>query len=184
MEPLDIIDKIFGMDLPARKILIRHSRQVADKALEIIQNAPHLDVDPDFIEEAAMLHDIGILMTDAASIGCTGDRPYICHGYLGREMLEKLGLPRHARVCERHVGLGITARDVREQGLPLPERDMIPITSEEKLICFADKFFSKNGNGFAEERSLEEVITMVKAYGEDKALLFRSWAGIFLGGEE
>jgi uncharacterized protein len=180
MDPIDIIDQFYPQESSARKILIRHSRQVADKALDIIRNAPRLDLDADFVEEAAMLHDIGILMTDAESIGCTGNRPYICHGHLGKEMLEKLGLPRHARVCESHVGLGITARDIREQGFPLPERDMIPVTPEEKIICFADKFFSKNGNGFAEERSLEDALEMIRAFGRDKAALFRSWAGIFL----
>ena len=45
---------------------------------------PELSLDKDFLYEAAMLHDIGIFLTDAAGIHCFGDKLYICHGYLER----------------------------------------------------------------------------------------------------
>ena len=61
-----------------------------------------------------MLHDIGIFLTHAPQIGCHGDKPYICHGYLGRELLEKEGFPRHAIVCETHVGVGLTIADIEK----------------------------------------------------------------------
>jgi len=69
---------------------------VAGKALAIARRARRLGPDLKFIGEAAMLHDIGILVTDQPSLGCYGDKPYICHGYAGREILEKEGLPAHA----------------------------------------------------------------------------------------
>jgi len=53
-----------------------------------------------FIEEAALLHDIGIFNTNLPKIGCYGRHPYISHGYLGRELLENEGLAAHALVCE------------------------------------------------------------------------------------
>ena len=37
-----------------------HATDVTNKALSIVQNHPELAVDTLFIEEAAMLHDIGI----------------------------------------------------------------------------------------------------------------------------
>lgn len=99
------------------------------------------------VEEAAMIHDIGICLTDAPSIGCFGKAPYIAHGVLGAELLRKEGYSgRLVRVAERHTGAGLTADDIRSQHLPLPERDMLPETMLEKLICYADKFYSKGGD--------------------------------------
>ena len=68
-----------------------HSRQVADRCLKIAALHPELDLDKAFLEEAALLHDIGILHTHAPGILCMGDAPYICHGYLGAEMLRAEG---------------------------------------------------------------------------------------------
>ncbi len=69
-----------------------------------------------------MLHDIGIFLTNAPHIGCYGDKPYICHGYLGREILDKEGLPGHAMVCERHVGAGLTVTDIETGGSSPPHQ--------------------------------------------------------------
>ena len=60
-----------------------------------------------------------------------------------RRTATKRGYPQHARVCERHTGAGLTKREIIEQELPLPQQDFLPETTEEKLICYADKFFSK-----------------------------------------
>lgn len=158
--------------------LLGHSRQVARKAVEIAKRVRYLNPDVRFIEEAAMLHDIGIIKTMAPAFGCRGEAPYICHGVFGREMLEAEGLPRHALVCERHVGVGLTIEDIREKGFPLPMRDMLPESLEEKIVCFADKFFSKDGNPL-EEKPLEAVRTEIARYGEDKLAVFDEWAELF-----
>ena len=88
-----------------------------------------------------MLHDIGIGQCDAPGIHCHGTHLYIEHGYLGAELLRAEGLPRHALVCERHTGMGLSREMIEERGWPLPCRDMRPVTLEEKLVCYADKFF-------------------------------------------
>jgi len=95
-----------------------------------------------FLEQAAMLHDIGICRVNAPRIGLYGDKPYIMHGILGREILEAEGFPRHALVCERHIGVGLTEVDITSQGLPLPIRDMTPQNITEEIVCFADLYFS------------------------------------------
>lgn len=141
---LEIIEQFYGRDTDAARLLIKHSRQVADLAMEIARRKPQLEIDTQFAYEAAMLHDIGIFRTHAPEIFCLGTEPYIKHGILGRELLDGMGLPRHALVCERHTGAGISAFDIREQQLPLPPRDMLPISVEEKLVCYADKFYSKS----------------------------------------
>lgn len=144
MEALNIIDKYYSDNEELRNLLIRHSEDVANLAVSIAEKHPELDIDVDFVREAAMLHDIGIFRTNAPGIHCHGTEPYICHGILGAEVLREEGMPRHARVAERHTGAGITAADIVQQQLPLPVADYLPETIEEKLICYADKFFSKS----------------------------------------
>ena len=151
-----LYDKYYPAGSRLRGILERHSRSVADLALEI-NSEKHLGLDPVQVEEAAMLHDIGIFLTDAPGIECHGSEPYIRHGILGADLLRREGYPEWAaRVAERHTGAGITPDDVREMNLPLPlDRDLIPETLLERLVCYADKFYSKSGD--MQRKSLERV---------------------------
>jgi len=166
MKPIDVIKEFYRPGSRSYATLIHHSEQVTRKALAVAANVPHLEPDLDFIAEAAMLHDIGIRATAAESLGCHGQHPYLLHGTLGRKMLDGLDLPRHALVCERHVGVGISAADIVTHSLPLPIREMRPVSIEEQIICFADKFFSKNGNGNGREKSVKEVL---KEFGSLKS---------------
>ncbi|MGD9189676.1 MAG: HDIG domain-containing protein [Desulfobacteraceae bacterium] len=181
MDPLDIIYQYYRPESALAKKLIAHSRAVRDKALTIARRFANAKPDLKLIAEAAMLHDIGIIKTFAGRIGCNGNLPYICHGVEGRKMLEHHGLPRHAMVCERHVGVGITIRDIQKQRLALPVRDMVPVTLEEKIICYADKFFSKT-NG-TREKSTDAVIAQLMPYGLDKVQRFKQWRRGFEQGE-
>lgn len=147
-------------------ILWTHSRMVADMALECIARRGLTDVDPGFVERAALLHDIGIVMTDAPSIHCFGPLPYIRHGLAGGEMLRAEGFEEYARVCERHTGAGLTADDIRNQHLPLPEQDFLPETMAERLVCYADKFYSKSGD-LTRRKSLEKVRLQMVRHGDD-----------------
>ena len=142
-----------------------HSRQVADRALAIIDRHPEWTVDRQFVEEAAMLHDIGIIFCDAPKIHCHGSHKYIEHGYLGAELLRQEGLPKHALVAERHTGAGITIEQVDREELPIPERDYCPQSLEEKIICYADKFYSKSHLG--EEVSLDKIKYNIWKYGHE-----------------
>ena len=76
-EPLwtGLIDKYYSDNPPLKSLLMLHSRLVADKALAVVDAHPELGADRCFIEEAAMLHDIGIFLTDAAPIHCLGTLP-------------------------------------------------------------------------------------------------------------
>jgi uncharacterized protein len=182
MDPLEVIAANCRKGAAAYEILVEHSSLVAQKALALARSLSHLNPDMDFIHEAAMLHDIGIIMTDAPKLGCTGALPYICHGFSGRAILERAGLPRHGLVCERHVGVGITMEDIRSGRLPIPLRDMTPQTLEEQIICYADKFYSKNGHRHPVlEKSAEEIVLDLSAYGQDKVDRFLSWRRQFEG---
>jgi len=179
MDPIAIIHEFYPPGSGAFDMLVNHGRQVAGKALAAARNVAHLNPDTAFIEQAALLHDIGIFLTHAPGLGCTGDRPYLCHGVLGREILDEKGLTAHALVCERHVGTGISTGDIQRAGLPLPHRDMLPVTLEEELICYADKFFSKTTNGNGKEKSMDKILRELSNHGEDKAEKFMAWHSKF-----
>ena len=179
MEPIKLLEQYYDSNSKAFKILVEHGRQVADKAREAAKNVSRLKPDLEFIETAAMLHDIGIFLTRTPQFGCFGKHPYICHGILGGELLKEKGQSQLALVCERHVGVGISKEDIQRHNLPLPNRDMIPISIEEQIICYADKFFSKNGNGRPGEKSIAEIIDNLSRYGPDKVQRFESWARMF-----
>lgn len=172
MDSIQIIEKYYNKNSKIYKILVTHSTNVTNKALEIANKNLHLKPDLKFIKEAAMIHDIGIIKTNAKKLGCTGIKPYICHGILGREIIEKEGFLKHALVCERHTGVGITIEDIKSENLPLPLRDMVPQTIEEEIICLADKFYSKASRGLNEEKTIDEIRAEISKFGQKKVNKF------------
>lgn len=177
MNVIEIINKYYP-EGEQRHILITHSRSVVNKALQMAENHPELELNKQFIEEAAMLHDIGIFLTDAPRIECFGSELYICHGYLGADLIRKEGYPQHALVCERHTGAGISLQDIIQKEMPLPHRELLPISLEEQLICFADKFFSKTH--LEREKSVDEARKSILKYGEEGIKRFDRWCECFL----
>ena len=172
-----IIDKYYPDDNALRHILITHSQSVAQKALQIVFSRPALNLDPNFVLEAAMLHDIGIFQTNAPGISCYGTEPYIRHGILGAAILRAEGYEHHARVCERHTGAGLSLDDIVGQGLPLPHQSFLPKTLEEQLICYADKFFSKTH--LDREKTVEQAERSLAKFGEAGVIRFRHWVEMF-----
>ncbi|MBW1650044.1 MAG: HD domain-containing protein [Deltaproteobacteria bacterium] len=180
MNPIDIIERHFEKDSFGYKIIVTHSSLVVDKAVKIAKKLFYLNCDINFIKEAAMLHDIGTYLVNAPKIGCFGKELYITHGYLGRKILDNQNLPKHALVCERHVGVGLCAEYIKEKKLPLPIRDMLPVSLEEQIISYSDKFFSKSKNLFL-EASLEEVRAEIARFGSNDLKRFDKWHEIFGG---
>ena len=172
-----IIQKYYNGNPELLKILLKHSKAVADKAIAIAEAHPELPIDRQFLLEAAMVHDIGIIKTNAPDIQCLGTEPYIRHGVLGAEMMRAEGYPLHARVCERHTGAGLSLKEIEEQSLPLPHEDLLPETLEEKLICYADKFFSKTR--LDREKTLEQAERSVAKHGEEGLRRFKEMEEIF-----
>lgn len=183
MEQSEFVDRIISkyiIDEELRELLITHSQYVARKALDVVNAKELLDrVDLQFLYDAAMLHDIGIVKCNAPSIHCHGELPYICHGIAGSSILtdEGVGEP-YRRICERHTGSGVTAAEIVQNSLPLPPRDFLPETLEEKLVCYADKFFSKSGDP-REEKSIERVIASIRRHGEQPLARFMALHRLF-----
>jgi len=159
-----IIDKYIKADSLLHDIYYQHCINVTELALKIAIKQ-NLSIDKDYVMLASMLHDIGAVKTNAPDIGCFGNLPYIAHTYLGREILEEEGLSAIAPICERHFGVGVTKEEIMENRLPLPHRDMIPYTLEDKLICYADKFYSKSGKYLHQPKPIGKVKKKVATYG-------------------
>ena len=172
-----LIEKYYPEDDALRQLLITHSQSVAQFALQIVSLHPELGIDRQFVLEAAMLHDIGIVRCDAPGICCHGTEPYLRHGMIGAAMMREEGYDRHARVCERHTGAGLSAREIEQQNLPLPHRDFLPETIEEKIICYADKFYSKSHLDRC--KTLPQAEKTISRFGDEGLQRFLLWERMF-----
>jgi len=177
MNPNLIIEKYYTKGSDLHNLLVQHCCQVATKAAEICLNHAELNANLQFVQEAAMLHDIGIFLCSAPSIFCYGNYNYIEHGYLGAQLLVNEGFPYHALVAERHTGTGISLNEIIKKNLPLPRRDFCPISIEEKIICYADKFFSKSKPD--KELSIDEIRKTLGKYGKKNIEIFDEWNDLF-----
>lgn len=110
--------------------VITHSITVSKNAKEIAWKIKRggSDIDVEFVEIAALLHDIGRCRTHG-----------VTHGIEGSRILKKK-FPRFARVCETHIGAGLDRKEAASLGLPA--RDYLPKTLEEKVIAHADNLVS------------------------------------------
>jgi len=178
-----IIDKYYTADDSLRRLLLLHSRQVADRCLRICRQHPELPFDVQFVEEAAMLHDIGIRWCHAPSIYCNGTEHYLRHGLIGGQILRKEGFERHARVCERHTGTGLVTVPIGKDGQPLLPEELVksgffvPETLEEQLVCYADKFYSKSHPDRV--LTVSETAKSLEKFGSEGVKKFLSWAERF-----
>ena len=178
MDYQTIINEYYPSENDLRRILLTHSRSVADRCQKIARKHPELRLDTEFLEEAAMLHDIGIVRCNAPGIQCFGTEPYICHGLIGGQMLRERGLVRHAQVCERHTGTGLSREQIQKQHLPLPlDGQYEPDTLEEQVICYADKFYSKTRLDL--ERTVEQTARSLEKFGEAGLKRFFQWVDMF-----
>ncbi len=186
MNAIDIIRHFYPEDTPLRRLLLLHSTQVRDKALSILGNPDlHLsDMDVQMVNDGALLHDIGIMRCQAPSILCEGTADYLHHGVLGAQMLREYGqekgvdMEAYARICERHTGTGLSKEEVVRLGLPVnPPHSLEPETLEEKLICLADKFYSKSSPD--KEKSMEKVRASLAKFGDESVARFDELCNLF-----
>ena len=206
MDYLALIHRYYPEDNALRRMLLHHSRQVCARALRIVERHPELGANRNLVEAGAMLHDIGIYLTDAPGIHCHGTAHYILHGSLGaqllrneakqlkkekqqeeqlkEEQLQAIQLQEElhfyealARICERHTGTGLTRQTIIERGLPDPQQDLLPETIEEQIICYADKFYSKSH--LERERTIAQTLQSLEKFGDEGVEKFRHWTELF-----
>ncbi len=153
----EIINKYFPEGRKVREYYLTHVIEVTKFAFQIADNKNITNLNEEYLLYGGILHDIGIIETNAPKIDCHGKYPYIAHTYLGREILEKNGMGKYAAMCERHIGVGITAEEIIKANLPLPHKDMLPISIEEKIICYADKFYSKSNKYLTKKKPRKKI---------------------------
>lgn len=161
----------------AYRLYTTHVTLVTQMALRIARKRQLSPEQQQFIEEASMLHDIGIHAVQAPDIDCHGTEPYIKHGVIGRAILEAENLRAHALVCERHTGVGLTKEEIIEQKLPLPHRDLLPVSLEEQIICYADCWYSKHPERVWKQYTYEHLREWFGKYphAEEKIKTFSHW---------
>lgn len=129
----------------------------------------------EFIIQSALLMDVGVY-------SCGGyewmpsqppsEKPYIQHTVIGAWILSQAGYaPQVIQVAHNHTGVGITAQDIRDFGLDLPEADYVPHSSLEKLVSYASKFHSKA----PKFKTVEDICQSLNQYGKDKVMRFQEW---------
>lgn len=141
--------KKHSTDEESFKAVLAHSKAVQEKALKVAERIkarnPDIAIDVDFIKSACILHDIGRFVHPPGEGS-------VKHGVAGAELLRSEGLDeRYARVCERHLGAGIPADEVEKQGLPIPKKDYLPESVEERIIAYADNLTAGEGRASSEQ---------------------------------
>lgn len=171
----DLIQKYIPIGSEAYRIYVIHVTLVTQLALKIGRLQGLEQKQLQFIEEAGMLHDIGIVRTKTPQLGCHGDLPYMSHLTEGRAMLLKEGLPKHARVAANHVGVGGLSKDeIITQQLLLPAEDILCESIEERIISYADLWYSKSAKHLWTQISKEQLRSKLAA--RPKSLKrFNSW---------
>lgn len=136
-EAIEIMKKL---GLP--KNIINHELAVMRKARDLAHNITKVEVDIELVKIGALMHDIGRSVLHS-----------MAHGPIGGDIIRKLGFKsseKLARVVERHLLAGISAEEAKK--FDLPERNYIPETIEEKLVCFSDKLHSGSRKVTIEKR--------------------------------
>jgi uncharacterized protein len=129
------------------------------------------------VRAGCLLHDVGVYRLYDAD-GQLDQANYIRHGILGYELLRAEGFPVVlCRFAAHHTGVGLTRDDVIRQELPLPPRDYLAETDEERLVMYADKFHSKSTPPAL--WTADAYAARVRRFGADKVTAFAALRAAF-----
>ncbi len=141
------------------KSVVDHCKAVSKFAVSVARafQSKGINVDIQLVEIGGLLHDVGRSKTHTVN-----------HGVVGGEVARSLRLPSSlVRVIERHVGGGVPREEAVRLGWPA--KDYLPVTWEEKIVCYADKRVEGLGT-VSIERALK---TYAASLGENHPALDR-----------
>ncbi len=129
------------------KVVLDHCKVVTEIALWCATNTKEA-IDIELLETAALLHDIGSYPFLAAWEVRENYRSYyVQHAMLGAKIVEEEGFDKNiAEIIQTHVLMGLTKADILSTNMSLPLRDYEPTTVEGRILCYADRFHSKDPN--------------------------------------
>ncbi len=120
----------FHFEHKSDSTLLFHSNHVSYIATlianQLIISNPKIKIDMVTVHIGALLHDIGRTKTHT-----------IRHGVVGGNLLKGFFSEAIVNIAKRHIGGGIPREEAISLGLPA--EDYVPITLEEKIVCYADK---------------------------------------------
>jgi uncharacterized protein len=112
------------------------TRDVVEHCIAVSKSAVSLagrvkvSLDRELIRQGGLFHDIGRARTHG-----------IDHAVAGVEIARELGFSDQlVLIIERHIGAGITATEAVRLGLP--RKDYLPLTTEDKIVSYADNLTS------------------------------------------
>lgn len=126
----------------APREVVEHSETVHDVCMDLVgllrETNPTLRINRRIVAVGALLHDIGRTKSQGVDHGVVGARIIRDLNATSDSDLEKI-----AKICERHVGAGITCKEAKKLGLP--QGDYIPKTLEEKIVAYCDNLVDDSG---------------------------------------
>lgn len=158
-------------------LVYMHCQIVAEIAATAAANTNQV-VDLELLQAAALLHDIGCYaFLDPADYSKRAYPDlYPQHTILGAKIVSDEGLPTEiANIIECHGLLGLSKEEIIEKNMHLPARSYEPQTVEGRLLCYADRFHSKQP-AFS---SYPYFYTILQTHYPKQAEKFQSWSEEF-----
>ncbi len=152
--------------------IVEHSRLVHDAALFLAGLYPDsCDLDFKTLRLGAILHDVGRGRAEKVAE----------HGVISGEIIRQEGFPEGAaRIGETHIGVGISRDEAVVLGLP--EREYIPETAEERIVCYVDNllYYLPDEN----RHEFRDTEAVVHRFMEELGLAYGCRARRFMEGME
>lgn len=163
----DFPDIYFDLIWTHSEIIRKISLIIADN----LEKTRNIEVDREIIEIGAMVHDIGYYhcYDDELNVDCK-TLP-ILHGFKGAEILKGEGFPESwQRFCLVHSATGFTKEDVAREKMPVAADDYLPITIEEEIVTYADKYHTKH----PAFDSYENITSRIGKFDPDRKVRFET----------
>lgn len=141
-EEIEALHRKYAPNEQLFELVFAHCKIVLEIADHLLQRKQH-NLNYDLVKTGALAHDIGAY-TFFALEKEEGEKLYYKHAFEGANILRKENYPDEVcNLVEHHLGVGLPKEEIIERKLELPVKDFLPLTIEERLVLYADKFHSK-----------------------------------------
>ena len=143
-----------------------HCQIVVEIALWCVDQN-NLDVDKELLVAACLLHDIGTYAIFDAKGLDDNEHNYKQHAVFGAALALEEGFDiRVADAIRTHLLMGLSQKEIVDSGFGMPQKDYFPATIEARLLCYADRFHSKQPTFNAYEPFLAKLSKVLPEQAE------------------